>query len=317
MLLILLLFLASLHIPAAASLNCERKHIGVSDSDIIQNVVGFGLGCGKGPGWAAIKPENKFKRHNFGPDTDTYELNWTSLVRWPECVRQLQVGVNNYWQDVKKQVPAIYEVVMPNCKQFDSFKLELRILFPGLLPNDPDKCIIVNVGPISHTMPGISDFLYMEETPETELSGVNVNIYWQRNKVKSSKCLDRVEVTSNKKPSLKMSSRPDGGNPSFIFPRRCKAQVATVTYFFKANLFINHVKEIYIPPLKYLCKNQSIVETGPFNLTTTKEPIEFGILCHVWSLGSDVHLLHATLQAPVPNDLHIGHVVPIHDVDDV
>ena len=274
MLLQLLFFLASLQIPAAASLNCERKHIGQPDPEIIQNVVGFGLGCGKGPGWAAIKPENKFKRHNFGPDTDTYELFWASLVRWPECVTQLQVGVNYDWQDLNQQNPITYEVDMPECKQYDNFKLELKIFFPGLLSTDQDKCIVVNLGPISHTMPGISDFLYsIVKTPETELSGVNVNIYWQRNKVKSSKCLDRVEATSNKNPLMKMTIKPDGGNPSFIFPRMCKAHVATVTYFFKVNLFPENVRTIYIPPLSSLCNNQGIIETGQ-NLTTTKLPSE-------------------------------------------
>ena len=269
----LLLFLASLQIPAAVSLNCEIKHIDFPDSDIFQNVVGLGVGCGKGPGWAAIKPENKFKRHNFGPDTDTYELNWVSLVRWPECVTQLQVGVNNYWQDVETQVPTVYEVVMPNCKRFDRFKLELRIFFPGLLPNNPEKCFVVSLGRISHTMPGISDFLYSRYiTPETELSGVNLNIYWRRNKVKSSKCLDRVEATSNKNPLVKMTIKPNEGNPRFTFPRMCEGQVATVTYFFKAKLFPENVRTINIPPLNSLCNNQNIIDTTQ-DPVTAKGPV--------------------------------------------
>ena len=141
--------MVGLQAPAAASPVCERKQIGNPDSNIIPPFLGSGCAL-SGPGWAAIQPENKFKRHNFGPNTDTYELSWKSLVRWAECVNKLQVGVNNEWQDVRKQQPAIYEVDMPKCK------LELKIFFPGSLaswlPNDPDKCIVVNIGSFSHTV---------------------------------------------------------------------------------------------------------------------------------------------------------------------
>ena len=249
---LLLVFLITLLPPAAASQVCEKKNVGRANIFNLQFP-----GCGKGPGWAGVKPKNSFKRHNFGKNTDTYELGWSTLVIWPECVNKLQLLVDDRWMDVgldkNHQNPMKYEVPMPGCNQVTKFDLALKIFFPGFIPSlDDEKCIEVTIGSYFHKNQTIEDFLYVNKYPHSEQSGKYFKIWWE-NIVKQTRCLDRVDVIT--KGDISATIYPSSQQRIFQLPRKCKAQTAIVKYFFNGGT-LSHSKKLPIERLLTECKTE-------------------------------------------------------------
>ena len=177
-----LLFYLTLLLPKLSKTQqCEQKVIGEVDNDWnLQET------CVQGPKWQGGKPINIFKRHDFRQNKDTYELDWTPLVKLPYCVTKVYLFVNKHHVPAQENTtPMTYKVDMPECNQEGNFELDLKLVFKGLL--NREKCLFVNIGKIYHQTPLLSDFVFKDKTPKSVANTELIKIFWKTNIIKTTK----------------------------------------------------------------------------------------------------------------------------------